>query len=54
MGNDVWPVTSLNPKSITFFVVFLLQFIDIHGRFWTHMLIFESPFLVLSFANAFS
>lgn len=48
-----WLVTSLNPKSITFFVAFLPQFLDMHGDFWTQMLIFESTFLVLSFANAF-
>ncbi|MBX8825538.1 LysE family translocator [Ochrobactrum sp. SFR4] len=48
-----WLVTSLNPKSITFFVAFLPQFLDRHGDFWTQMLIFEGTFLVLSFSNAF-
>lgn len=48
-----WLVTALNPKSITFFVAFLPQFLDRHGDFWTQMLIFETTFLVLAFANAF-
>lgn len=48
-----WAVTALNPKSITFFVAFLPQFLDRNGDFWTQMLVFESIFLVLAFANAF-
>ena len=48
-----WLVTALNPKSITFFVAFLPQFLDRHGDFWTQMLIFEATFLMLAFANAF-
>ncbi|PZQ97843.1 MAG: lysine transporter LysE [Cereibacter sphaeroides] len=48
-----WVVTALNPKSITFFVAFLPQFLDRHGDFWTQMLIFEATFLTLAFANAF-
>lgn len=48
-----WLVTALNPKGITFFVAFLPQFLDIHGDFWTQMLIFEATFLVLTFINAF-
>ncbi|MBK3745782.1 LysE family translocator, partial [Paraburkholderia aspalathi] len=36
-----------------FFVAFLPQFLDPHGNFWTQMLIFETTFLVLAFANAF-
>lgn len=47
-----WLVTALNPKSITFFVAFLPQFLDRHGDFWTQMLIFEATFLTLAFANA--
>lgn len=47
-----WAVTALNPKSITFFVAFLPQFLDRHGDFWTQMAIFETTFLVLAFANA--
>ncbi|MBE7185600.1 MAG: LysE family translocator [Methylobacterium mesophilicum] len=48
-----WLVTALNPKSITFFVAFLPQFIDRHGDFWTQLLVFEATFLSLAFANAF-
>lgn len=53
MLGHAWLVTSLNPKSITFFVAFLPQFLNIHGDFWMQMLIFEATFLVLSFSNAF-
>ena len=48
-----WLVTALNPKSLTFFVAFLPQFLDRHADFWTQMLIFETTFLALAFANAF-
>ncbi len=48
-----WLVTALNPKSITFFVAFLPQFLDRHADFWTQMAIFEATFLVLAFCNAF-
>jgi len=48
-----WLVTALNPKSITFFVAFLPQFLDQHGAFWPQMLVFESTFLALAAANAF-
>jgi threonine/homoserine/homoserine lactone efflux protein len=47
-----WLVTALNPKSLTFFVAFLPQFIDQGANFWTQMLIFEATFLLLAFANA--
>jgi len=47
-----WFVTALNPKSLTFFIAFLPQFMDQTGDFWLQMLIFESTFLVLAFANA--
>lgn len=53
MMAHAWLVTALNPKSITFFVAFLPQFIDRHGDFWTQMAIFEATFLALAFANAF-
>ncbi|KPL54306.1 LysE family translocator [Prosthecomicrobium hirschii] len=49
-----WLVTALNPKSITFFVAFLPQFLDPAGDFLTQMLIFEATFLTLAFANAFT
>ncbi|MBX3574589.1 MAG: LysE family translocator [Mesorhizobium sp.] len=48
-----WLVTALNPKSITFFVAFLPQFLDRHTDFWTQMAIFEATFLILAFSNAF-
>ncbi len=47
-----WLVTALNPKSITFFVAFLPQFLDAQGDFWAQMLIFEATFITLAFANA--
>ncbi|WP_018429481.1 LysE family translocator [Hoeflea sp. 108] len=53
MMAHAWIVTALNPKSITFFVAFLPQFLDRNGDFWTQMLIFELTFLTLAFANAF-
>ena len=48
-----WLVTALNPKSITFFVAFLPQFIDRGANFPLQMLVFETTFLVLAFLNAF-
>lgn len=53
MIGHAWLVTALNPKSITFFVAFLPQFLDRHGDFWSQMLVFETTFLVLAFVNAF-
>jgi threonine/homoserine/homoserine lactone efflux protein len=47
-----WLVTALNPKSITFFVAFLPQFLDRSGNWLTQMVIFEATFLTLAFANA--
>jgi threonine/homoserine/homoserine lactone efflux protein len=47
-----WLVTALNPKSLTFFIAFLPQFLDPHMSFTRQMVIFESTFLVLAFANA--
>jgi len=52
MVAHAWVVTALNPKSITFFVAFLPQFLDKHGDFFTQMVIFETTFLVLAFLNA--
>ena len=51
---QAWLVTALNPKSITFFVAFLPQFLSPHRDFLTQMLVFESTFLVLAFLNAFA
>ena len=53
MAAHAWLVTALNPKSITFFVAFLPQFLDRHADFFTQMFIFEATFLLLAFANAF-
>lgn len=53
MAAHAWLVTALNPKSLTFFIAFLPQFIDRHGDFWTQMAIFEATFLTLAFLNAF-
>ena len=53
MVAHAWIVTALNPKSITFFVAFLPQFLDPAADFWMQMLVFEATFLVLAFANAF-
>lgn len=53
MIGHAWLVTALNPKSITFFVAFLPQFLSQISDFWTQMLVFEVTFLVLAFANAF-
>ncbi|MFN3686840.1 LysE family translocator [Salinarimonas sp.] len=49
-----WIVTTLNPKSIVFFVAFLPQFLDPAGDFLTQVLVFQATFLVLAFANAFA
>ncbi len=48
-----WLVTALNPKSLTFFVAFLPQFLDRQADFATQMLIFETTFVALAFLNAF-
>jgi len=48
-----WLITALNPKSITFFVAFLPQFLDAKAPFLQQMVIFEATFLTLAFLNAF-
>ena len=53
MMGHAWLVTALNPKSITFFVAFLPQFLDRDADFFAQMLVFETTFLVLAFVNAF-
>ena len=53
MLGHAWLVTALNPKSITFFVAFLPAFLDPRADFLTQMIVFETTFLVLAFANAF-
>jgi threonine/homoserine/homoserine lactone efflux protein len=52
MLGHAWLVTALNPKSITFFVAFLPQFLKPELSFSGQMLVFETTFLVLAFANA--
>jgi len=52
MMGHAWLVTALNPKSITFFVAFLPQFLDPAIGFCQQLLIFEATFLCLAFANA--
>jgi threonine/homoserine/homoserine lactone efflux protein len=54
MIGHAWLVTALNPKSITFFVAFLPQFLNPRADFATQMLVLESTFLVLCSLNAFS
>ena len=51
MIGHAWIVTALNPKSITFFVAFVPQFIDTSLPFMPQMLIFEATFLTLAFLN---
>lgn len=53
MLGHAWIVTALNPKSITFFVAFLPQFLDPQASFLQQMVVFETTFLVLAFGNAF-
>jgi threonine/homoserine/homoserine lactone efflux protein len=53
MLGHAWLVTALNPKSLTFFVAFLPQFIDPSQHFWRQMAIFEATFVGLAIVNAF-
>ena len=53
MMGHAWLVTALNPKSLTFFVAFLPQFIDPSLSFWRQMVIFEATFVGLAIVNAF-
>lgn len=46
-----WLVTALNPKSLTFFIAFLPQFIDLSRDYWVQMLTFETTFVCLAFLN---
>ncbi|UFN50509.1 LysE family translocator [Roseomonas sp. OT10] len=52
MFGHAWLVTALNPKSITFFVAFLPQFLDPAGSLGTQIVVLEATFLLLAFANA--
>jgi threonine/homoserine/homoserine lactone efflux protein len=53
MASHAWLVTALNPKSLTFFIAFLPQFLDHDRDFLSQMLVLETTFLLLAFANAF-
>ncbi|MDJ1158811.1 LysE family translocator [Chelatococcus sp. SYSU_G07232] len=48
-----WLVTSLNPKSIVFFVAFLPQFLDVSRPVLPQMAVFEATFVALAALNAF-
>ncbi|MGY4302883.1 threonine/homoserine/homoserine lactone efflux protein [Bradyrhizobium sp. USDA 4369] len=52
MFGHAWLVTALNPKSITFFVAFLPQFLSPVGDLLPQLIVFETTFVVLAFANA--
>jgi threonine/homoserine/homoserine lactone efflux protein len=53
MMAHAWLVTTLNPKSLIFFVAFLPQFLDPARPFWPQMAVFEATFVTLAFLNAF-
>ena len=54
MLGHAWLVTTLNPKSVVFFVAFLPQFLDPALPFWSQMAVFEATFVTLVFLNAFA
>ena len=45
MAGHAWLVTALNPKSLTFFMAFLPQFLDHGADFLSQMLVLETTFL---------
>jgi threonine/homoserine/homoserine lactone efflux protein len=47
-----YAVTALNPKSLTFFIAFLPQFLQLDRPVLPQMIIFEITFLVLATLNA--
>jgi threonine/homoserine/homoserine lactone efflux protein len=51
MLTHAWLVTTLNPKGLLFFVAFLPQFVDANASILSQVLILESTFVVLAFAN---
>ena len=53
MLGHAWIVTALNPKSITFFVAFVPQFVNHDAPFAPQALIMVATFVVLAFTNAF-
>lgn len=54
MVGHAWLVTALNPKSITFFVAFVPQFVDRSAAFAPQAAIMVATFVVLAFVNAFT
>ena len=54
MVGHAWLVTALNPKSITFFVAFVPQFVDRSAPFAPQATVMVATFVVLAFANAFT
>jgi threonine/homoserine/homoserine lactone efflux protein len=48
-----YAVTTLNPKSIVFFVAFVPQFIDLRAPVWPQIVVLEATFVVLATLNAF-
>jgi threonine/homoserine/homoserine lactone efflux protein len=54
MLGHAWIVTALNPKSITFFVAFVPQFVDRAAPFAQQAAVMVATFVVLAFANAFA
>ncbi|WP_333834343.1 LysE family translocator [Rubrimonas sp.] len=54
MFKHAWLVTTLNPKTIMFFVAFLPQFFDPARDYWVQMAIFEATFVTLAFLNVFA
>lgn len=53
MLGHAWLVTALNPKSITFFVAFVPQFLNRSEAFAPQAAVMVATFVVLAFANAF-
>jgi threonine/homoserine/homoserine lactone efflux protein len=49
-----YAVTTLNPKSIIFFVAFVPQFVDPHTASMSQIAILEATFVGLAAANAFA
>lgn len=54
MLGHAWLVTALNPKSITFFVAFVPQFVNHAAPFAPQAMVMVASFVVLAFANAFT